>query len=246
MKFTRWSVNDAVITCDGKTTRWEVIRNYHSHLHLKMKYETERENNIKTYFLDLLNNRRKNDLTIGINQQTNKADLIIHSIPVIERNTHKKQHDKWQPAGTTISERNKKQQLYLEYRTKNGKYCSSRLDDREVGITFGTKVEIPGRKRLWQETTTTIAITIKTFPTKFRTYTNTSTNRTHSNLWTCLFAFGYRWDSNTQDLTESVHVNHNVTKCTLGYEPFYVARVGTPDFDERFIGYGWSRNTQVH
>jgi len=75
-----------------------------------------------------------------------------------------------------------------------------------------------------------------------------STNRAVriSNLWTCLLAFGYRWESNTQDVTDAVHVNHNVTKCTLGYEPFYVARVGAPDFDERFIGYGWTRNTQVH
>ena len=59
-------------------------------------------------------------------------------------------------------------------------------------------------------------------------------------------AFGYRWQSNTKDVTDAVHVNHNVTKCIMGYEPFYVARVGTPDFDERFIGYGFTRNIQVH
>jgi hypothetical protein len=62
----------------------------------------------------------------------------------------------------------------------------------------------------------------------------------------CLRAFGYRWESNTEDVTDAVHVNHNVTKCPLGYEPFYVARAGTPDYDERFIGFGWTRNTQVH
>jgi len=66
------------------------------------------------------------------------------------------------------------------------------------------------------------------------------------NLRTRLFAFGYRWEKNTEDVTDEVHVNHNVTKCTLGYEPFYVSRVGTPDYDERFIGYGSTRNTQVH
>lgn len=41
-------------------------------------------------------------------------------------------------------------------------------------------------------------------------------------------------------------MNHNVTKCTPGYEPFYVARAGTPDYDERFIGYGSTRNTQAY
>jgi len=61
-----------------------------------------------------------------------------------------------------------------------------------------------------------------------------------------LLAFGYRWENNTEDVTDAVHVNHNVTKCRLGYEPFYVARAFTPDYDERFIGYGWTRNTQVH
>jgi len=47
-------------------------------------------------------------------------------------------------------------------------------------------------------------------------------------------------------VTDVVHVNHNVTKCTMGYEPFHVARAGAPDYDERFIGYGHTRNTQVH
>jgi hypothetical protein len=62
----------------------------------------------------------------------------------------------------------------------------------------------------------------------------------------CLCALCYRWQSNTQDVTDAVHVNHNVTKCILGYEPFYVARADTPGYDERFIGYGFARNTQVH
>jgi hypothetical protein len=65
-------------------------------------------------------------------------------------------------------------------------------------------------------------------------------------LWTCLLAFRYRWESNTEDRTDPVHVNHNVTTFKMGYELLYVARVGTPDYDERFIGYGWTRNTQLH
>ncbi len=29
------------------------------------------------------------------------------------------------------------------------------------------------------------------------------------------------------------------------YEPIYVARADSPQFDERFVGYGMTRNTQV-
>jgi hypothetical protein len=65
------------------------------------------------------------------------------------------------------------------------------------------------------------------------------------NLWTCWGTFLYRWENNIEDVTYAVHVNHNVTKCTSWYEPFYVARADTPDYDERFIGYGFTRNTQV-
>jgi hypothetical protein len=29
------------------------------------------------------------------------------------------------------------------------------------------------------------------------------------------------------------------------YEPFYIASSGIPPFDERFLGYGFTRNSQV-
>jgi N-acetyllactosaminide beta-1,3-N-acetylglucosaminyltransferase len=29
------------------------------------------------------------------------------------------------------------------------------------------------------------------------------------------------------------------------YEPFYVALDSAPEYDERFVGYGFTRNTQV-
>ena len=34
-------------------------------------------------------------------------------------------------------------------------------------------------------------------------------------------------------------------KYIFKYEPLYVARADTPQFDERFIGFGMTRNTQV-
>ena len=37
-----------------------------------------------------------------------------------------------------------------------------------------------------------------------------------------------------------------VEKYIFKYEPLYVARAETPQFDERFIGFGMTRNTQVN
>lgn len=42
-----------------------------------------------------------------------------------------------------------------------------------------------------------------------------------------------------------VYVSHNVTNFEFFYEPFYVARDTVPAHDERFMGYGYTRNTQA-
>ena len=42
-----------------------------------------------------------------------------------------------------------------------------------------------------------------------------------------------------------VHVSHNVTNYEFFYEPFYVSLDSAPRYDERFVGYGFTRNTQV-
>ena len=42
-----------------------------------------------------------------------------------------------------------------------------------------------------------------------------------------------------------VHVSHNVTEFEFFYEPFYVSLDSGPEYDERFLGYGFTRNTQV-
>ena len=42
-----------------------------------------------------------------------------------------------------------------------------------------------------------------------------------------------------------VHVSHNVTNYEFFYEPFYVSLDTAPTYDERFVGYGFTRNTQV-
>lgn len=42
-----------------------------------------------------------------------------------------------------------------------------------------------------------------------------------------------------------VYVSHDVTNFEFLYEPFYVAKDTAPAHDERFMGYGYTRNTQV-
>ncbi|CAH1104308.1 unnamed protein product [Psylliodes chrysocephalus] len=54
-----------------------------------------------------------------------------------------------------------------------------------------------------------------------------------------------RWQ-NTKDETEDVHISHPVTNFEFFYEPFYVAPDVVPPHDERFIGYGYTRNSQVY
>ncbi|KAH0950585.1 hypothetical protein HN011_006998 [Eciton burchellii] len=43
-----------------------------------------------------------------------------------------------------------------------------------------------------------------------------------------------------------VYVSHDVTNFEFLYEPFYVAKDIAPSHDERFMGYGYTRNTQVY
>ena len=45
---------------------------------------------------------------------------------------------------------------------------------------------------------------------------------------------------------DEVDVAYRVDKYQFKYEPLYVAKSDTPIFDERFIGFGMTRNTQVH
>ncbi|GLV41088.1 uncharacterized protein CBL_04612 [Carabus blaptoides fortunei] len=54
-----------------------------------------------------------------------------------------------------------------------------------------------------------------------------------------------RWQSTVTDGPE-VHISHRVTNFEFLYEPFYVALDTVPPHDERFLGYGFTRNTQVY
>lgn len=55
-----------------------------------------------------------------------------------------------------------------------------------------------------------------------------------------------RWQSEHDADSAAVHVAYNVTNFEFLYEPFYVARDTMPPHDERFMGYGYTRNTQVY
>ncbi|CAH0553078.1 unnamed protein product [Brassicogethes aeneus] len=54
-----------------------------------------------------------------------------------------------------------------------------------------------------------------------------------------------RWQNATNERDE-VHINHPVTNFEFLYEPFYVAPDTVPLHDERFVGYGYTRNSQVY
>ncbi|CAH1236275.1 unnamed protein product [Diabrotica balteata] len=54
-----------------------------------------------------------------------------------------------------------------------------------------------------------------------------------------------RWQT-TMDENNDVHISHPVTNFEFLYEPFYIAPDIVPPHDERFIGYGYTRNSQVY
>lgn len=56
--------------------------------------------------------------------------------------------------------------------------------------------------------------------------------------------FDFRWEKET-NYSPDTHVSHNVTNFEFFYEPFYVASDLVPVHDERFLGYGFTRNSQV-
>ncbi|XP_068240702.1 beta-1,4-glucuronyltransferase 1 isoform X2 [Palaemon carinicauda] len=57
-----------------------------------------------------------------------------------------------------------------------------------------------------------------------------------------------RWEAREHDFPGevAVSISHPVTNFEFFYEPFYVARDDVPPHDERFLGYGFTRNTQVY
>lgn len=62
----------------------------------------------------------------------------------------------------------------------------------------------------------------------------------------CLHEAEYcRWEASGGNESAQTHISHNVTNFELLYEPFYVAADTVPAHDERFLGYGFTRNTQV-
>lgn len=55
----------------------------------------------------------------------------------------------------------------------------------------------------------------------------------------------FRWEASGGNETSETHISHDVTNFELLYEPFYVAPDTVPAHDERFLGYGFTRNSQV-
>ncbi len=55
-----------------------------------------------------------------------------------------------------------------------------------------------------------------------------------------------RWTSSKPE-EQTVSISHALRQNELrGYEPFYVSPGNIPSFDERFLGYGFTRVSQVN
>lgn len=54
-----------------------------------------------------------------------------------------------------------------------------------------------------------------------------------------------RWQKDSRTDVDTF-ISHNVTNFEFLYEPFYVAQDDSPPHDERFLGYGFTRNSQVY
>ncbi|CAL4128657.1 unnamed protein product, partial [Meganyctiphanes norvegica] len=48
------------------------------------------------------------------------------------------------------------------------------------------------------------------------------------------------------NVKETLDVAYDIGKYHQDWEPVYVAKADTPPFDERFVGYGYTRNSQVY
>jgi len=53
-----------------------------------------------------------------------------------------------------------------------------------------------------------------------------------------------KWEKMEEDAEKEI--GYKMENYIFKYEPLYVARANTPQFDERFIGFGMTRNTQVY
>ncbi|XP_037806963.1 beta-1,4-glucuronyltransferase 1 [Lucilia sericata] len=54
------------------------------------------------------------------------------------------------------------------------------------------------------------------------------------------------WLANSHTDDQLIAISHQVTNYEFFYEPFYVALDNVPPHDERFVGYGFTRNSQVY
>ncbi|TMW50479.1 hypothetical protein DOY81_004475, partial [Sarcophaga bullata] len=53
------------------------------------------------------------------------------------------------------------------------------------------------------------------------------------------------WLANSHTDSQQITISHQVTNYEFFYEPFYVSLDNVPPHDERFVGYGFTRNSQV-
>eukprot|EP00088_Acartia_fossae_P029166 TRINITY_DN29996_c0_g1_i9.p1 TRINITY_DN29996_c0_g1~~TRINITY_DN29996_c0_g1_i9.p1 ORF type:complete len:523 (-),score=67.62 TRINITY_DN29996_c0_g1_i9:482-2050(-) len=96
-----------------------------------------------------------------------------------------------------------------------------------------------------------IADSVKVFPTSKTQLVEMIANKTARPFHQKLFNINQKSSMLTEkwikiDENPDQEIGYKVEKYIFKYEPLYVARADTPQFDERFIGFGMTRNTQVY
>jgi len=95
-----------------------------------------------------------------------------------------------------------------------------------------------------------ISDSLKTFPTSKVELLELVKNKTARAFHSKLFNINQKssmlsekWEKTAVSEKE---IGYKVEKYIFKYEPLYIARADSPQFDERFIGFGMTRNTQVY
>ena len=104
--------------------------------------------------------------------------------------------------------------------------------------TISKSIKVPLKPFIFKQKSTTFCIPQLETPQPILQYCYAILKNNQIN-----YSFHFRYEKKQEE--SSLHVSHTVRNFEFFYEPFYISLDTAPPFDERFIGYGFTRNTQV-
>jgi len=127
---------------------------------------------------------------------------------------------------------------------------STMYQDLEEFLAHQDKLETPCDKCAYVIPTYEISDEVKTLPANKTNLVELVKDKKARQFHQAVYSINQkssdlkRWEK----IVEAVQLDiaYRVDKYIFKYEPLYVARGDTPQFDERFIGFGMTRNTQVY